>query len=120
MLLRTQGWKPLFLILGAMLLWAGLATAAEKDYQALSLEDCLAIARQQNPVLAASREKVQELVADYQAARSKFFPRLVLLSYYDQTAAQPVSSVRQPPARLIYSSGKVMPAVTANSSSSTA
>ena len=34
-------------------------------------------------------EKVQELVADYQAARSKFFPRLVLLSYYD----------RQPPNR---------------------
>ena len=89
MLLRTQGWKPIFLILGAMLLWAGLATAAEKDYQALSLEDCQAIARQQNPVLSASRERVQELVADYQAARSKFFPRLVLLSYYD----------RQPPNR---------------------
>ena len=89
MLLRMQGWKPLFLTLGAMLLWAGLATAAEKDYQALSLDDCQAIARQQNPVLGASRERVQELVADYQAARSKFFPRLVLLSYYD----------RQPPNR---------------------
>ena len=63
--------------------------AAEKDYRALTLEDCQAIARQQNPVLAGSREKVQELVADYQAARSKFFPRLVLYSYYD----------RQPPNR---------------------
>ena len=89
MLLPSKGWKPLFLILGAMLFWAGLATAAEKDYQTLSLEDCQAIARQQNPVLGGSREKVQELVADYQAARSKFFPRLVLLSYYD----------RQPPNR---------------------
>jgi outer membrane protein len=89
MLLPSQGWKPLFLTLGAMLLWAGLATAAEKNYQALSLEDCQAIARKQNPVLAASREKVLELVADYQAARSKFLPRLVLLSYYD----------RQPPNR---------------------
>jgi outer membrane protein len=39
--------------------------------------------------LAASREKIQELVADYQAARSKFFPRLVLTSFYD----------RQPPNR---------------------
>ena len=57
--------------------------------RALSLEDCQAIARQQNPVLAGSREKVQELVADYQAARSKFFPRLVLTSYYE----------RQPPNR---------------------
>ncbi|MCX5893009.1 MAG: TolC family protein, partial [Deltaproteobacteria bacterium] len=63
--------------------------AGAPDYQALSLEDCQAIARQQNPVLGATREKVQELVADYQAARSKFFPRLLLLSYYD----------RQPPNR---------------------
>ena len=70
-------------------LQAGEAGAMEKDYQALTLEDCQAVAREQNPVLGASREKVQELVADYQAARSKFFPRLVLLSYYD----------RQPPNR---------------------
>jgi outer membrane protein len=75
---------------GAILLGLGqTAAAAEKNYQALSLEDCQAVARQQNPVLAASREKVQELVADYQAARSKFLPRLVLTSYYD----------RQPPNR---------------------
>ncbi len=59
------------------------AMALEHDYRALTLDNCLAIARQQNPVLGASRERVQELVADYQAARSKFFPRLVLLSYYD-------------------------------------
>ncbi len=39
--------------------------------------------------MAGSREKIQELVADYQAARSKFFPRLVLTSYYN----------RQPPNR---------------------
>ena len=89
MLSQSQDWKPLFLILGALLLCVVQATAAEKDYQNLSLEDCQAIARQQNPVLAASREKVQELVADYQAARSKFMPRLVLVSYYD----------RQPPNR---------------------
>jgi outer membrane protein TolC len=89
MLLLSQDWKPVFLIVGAMMLWVGQAAAAEKDYQALRLEDCQAIARQQNPVLGASRDKVQELVADYQAARSRFFPRLVLLSYYD----------RQPPNR---------------------
>jgi outer membrane protein TolC len=65
-------------------LQAGVMAAQGKDYQALSLEDCQAIAREQNPVLGATREKVQELVADYQAARSKFFPRLVLLSYYDR------------------------------------
>ena len=51
---------------------------------------------EQNPVLGASREKVQELVADYQAARSKFFPRLVLSSYYDRATAQPLCSRRVP------------------------
>ncbi|MHB9074557.1 MAG: TolC family protein [Desulfobaccales bacterium] len=65
------------------------ADAQRSDYRALSLDDCLVVARQYNPVLAASQEKIQELVADYQAARSKFFPRLVLTSYY----------TRQPPNR---------------------
>ena len=77
------------------------------------------MAREHNPVLSASREKVQELVADYQAARSKFFPRLVLLSYYD----------RQPPNRfssggvtdqLSCLSGRDSPALPASRSSSTA
>ena len=53
--------------------------ALGQDYHALTLDDCLSLAREQNPVLSASREKIQELLADYQAARSKFFPRLVLL-----------------------------------------
>ena len=88
MLLPSKGCKLIFLV-GVIMLWMGQAAAAEKDYQALGLEDCLAIAREQNPVLAGSRERVQELVADYQAARSKFFPRLVLTSFYD----------RQPPNR---------------------
>ena len=56
--------------------------ALGQDYRALSLDECLALAREQNPVLSASREKIQELLADYHAARSKFFPRLVLTSYY--------------------------------------
>ena len=53
-----------------------------QDNRALTLDECLSLAREQNPVLGASREKVQELLADYNAARSKFFPRLVLTSYY--------------------------------------
>jgi outer membrane protein len=74
----------------AIILQAGGQAVAAEAYQALSLEECLSLARKYNPVLSASREKVQELLADYQAARAKFFPRLVLLSYYD----------RQPPNRL--------------------
>jgi outer membrane protein len=87
--------RPSCLLLFYSLAWFILAlppgevTARAQNYQALSLEDCLALARQYNPVLASSREKIQELVADYQAARSKFFPRLVLTSFYD----------RQPPNR---------------------
>jgi outer membrane protein len=88
MLLPSKGCKVMVLV-GVIMLWMGQAAAAEKDYQALSLEECLTIARKENPVLAGSREKIQELMADYQAARSKFFPRLVLTSYYD----------RQPPNR---------------------
>jgi outer membrane protein len=88
MLLASKGCKLVFLV-GVIMLWMGQAAAAGKDYQALSLDDCLVLARQYNPVLAASREKIQELEADYHAARSKFFPRLVLTSYYN----------RQPPNR---------------------
>ncbi len=58
--------------------------ALGQNYRALSLDECLALAREQNPVLSASREKIRELLADYNAARSKFFPRLVLTSYYDR------------------------------------
>jgi len=85
----SEFFSTIVILSGAIMALLGQAAAAEKNYQALCLVDCQAIARQQNPVLAGSREKVQELVADYQAARSKFFPRLVLTSYYD----------RQPPNR---------------------
>jgi len=54
------------------------------DYQALSLEDCLALARKYNPGVIGATERIQELMADYQAAKSKFFPRLVLVSYYER------------------------------------
>ncbi|MBI5575210.1 MAG: TolC family protein [Deltaproteobacteria bacterium] len=50
--------------------------------QALTLEDCLAAARTGNPVIGASMEKIRELVADYQAARSRLFPRLLLSAFY--------------------------------------
>jgi len=63
-------------------LQAGAAAAQGPDYQALTLDDCLSLARKDNPVLSASREKIQELLADLNAARSRFFPRLVLTSYY--------------------------------------
>jgi outer membrane protein len=89
MSLRQKTLLPILLVAWILITPLLEVDAAEKDYQALTLDDCLTLARQYNPVLATSREKINELVADYQAARSKFFPRLVMTSYLD----------RQPPNR---------------------
>ena len=48
----------------------------------LTLEHCLSVARAHNPRILAAREKINELSADYTAARSKFFPRIAVNSYY--------------------------------------
>jgi outer membrane protein TolC len=87
------------LVLAGLLLEVQTARAIPQvaDYQSLSLEDCLTIAHKENPVLSASREKIQELVADYQAARSSFFPRLTLLSYSTQQPADRFVSGGIPP-----------------------
>ncbi|MFP3868919.1 MAG: TolC family protein [Desulfobacteraceae bacterium] len=65
-------------------LLAGDLAASGQDCQVLSLEDCLARAREKNPTLGAARERVRELVADYEAARSQYFPRFTLNSYYQR------------------------------------
>jgi outer membrane protein len=67
-----------------MTIKANAEVAQRIDYQALSLEDCLALARKYNPGVIGATERIQELMADYQAAKSKFFPRLVLVSYYER------------------------------------
>jgi outer membrane protein len=85
--MRSRPKIVLMLAFACALAWS--APGLAMDYRALSLDDCLVLARQYNPVLAASQGKIQELVADYQAARSTFFPRLVLTSFY----------TRQPPNR---------------------
>jgi outer membrane protein len=79
---KGLGYRALIVCMFLILLPNGSAWAQEINYHALTLEDCLALAKKQNPVLGASREKVRELEADYQAARSMFFPRLVFSSYY--------------------------------------
>ena len=54
------------------------------NYQSLSLEDCLALARQYNPAISGATEKIRELTADYRAAKSQFLPQLSFLSYYER------------------------------------
>jgi outer membrane protein TolC len=100
MLLPPKTCRLTCLIAGVVFLWLNQAAAAEREYQALTLEDCLAIARKESPVLGASREKIRELVADYQAARSSFFPKLTLLSYYTRQPANRFVSGGAPPPNL--------------------
>jgi outer membrane protein len=59
-------------------------TPQESDYQSLNLEDCLALAGKYNPALSGARERIGELVADYQAAKSQLLPQLSFLSYYER------------------------------------
>ncbi len=60
------------------------APTPEGDLQSLSLAQCLAVARENNPVGIQARERIRELVADYEVARSSFFPRIALTSYYQR------------------------------------
>jgi outer membrane protein len=71
------------------------------EYQSLNLEDCLALGKKYNPALSGSREKIRELTADYQAAKSQFFPQLTLLSYYERLEPHrlPPGGVPFPPAQ---------------------
>ncbi|MDA8085936.1 MAG: TolC family protein, partial [Nitrospiraceae bacterium] len=69
------------------------------DYQSLSLDDCLALARQYNPALGESKEKIRELTAGYRAAKSQFLPQLSLLSYYERLEPNrlPAGGSTEPP-----------------------
>jgi len=85
-LFNTSVWCETEGIRGTTVSFDADADAAQgTDYQSLSLEDCLFLARKLNPGLLGAAERIRELTADYQAAKSKFFPRLVLISYYDRT-----------------------------------
>ena len=86
MLSNSRGYSETEGIEGIPMTITARAEVAQRiDYQSLSLEDCLALARKYNPGLIGATERIQELVADYQAAKSRFFPRLVLVSYYERT-----------------------------------
>ncbi|MGC8491559.1 MAG: TolC family protein [Syntrophobacteraceae bacterium] len=62
----------------------GAGPSHNPNYNSLSLEDCLSLARRYNPALRGSVEKIRELTADYRAARSQFFPQLTSLTYYQR------------------------------------
>ncbi len=91
-----------FFMLFAVLLFgmnAGAEGAQPFNYQSLALDDCLALARQYNPALGESTEKIRELTADYRAAKSQFLPQLSLLSYYERLEPNrlPAGGSTEPP-----------------------
>jgi outer membrane protein TolC len=78
---------PCALLLALVSLAAQRAHAGpppEGDQQALTLADCLALARENNPVVSQAQARIRELVADYEATRSSFFPRVALAAYYQR------------------------------------
>jgi outer membrane protein len=68
--------------LASALTYAG--ALQEITQRALSLADCLALARENNPIASQARERIHELVADNKAIRSSFFPRIALTGYYQR------------------------------------
>jgi outer membrane protein TolC len=77
--------RTLLLVLGSLAAERAYAEPPpEGDRQTLSLADCLALARENNPVASQAQERIRELVADYEATRSSFFPRVALTSYYQR------------------------------------
>jgi len=74
-----------FLSTSIINIYAHAESIQSSDYRALSLDDCLSLARKHNPALSGSTERILELTADYLAAKSRFFPRLTLSSHYERT-----------------------------------
>jgi len=72
----------LFMSLSVMFSTNCSAEIIDNTTNSLTIERCLAVARAHNPRILAAREKINELAADYTAARSKFFPRIAVNSYY--------------------------------------
>jgi outer membrane protein len=73
----------LFAFLIIYIFTCGIPLSAQTlNYNSLSLDDCVSLARKNNPVLGASRAKIRELEADYRAVRSSYFPQISLSSHY--------------------------------------
>lgn len=74
-----------FLSTSIINIYAHAESTQNSEYRLLSLDDCLSLAGKHNPVLSGVSERIRELTADYQAAISRFFPRLLLTSHYERT-----------------------------------
>ena len=69
-------------ILLVLLLLPALTWSQQKgEVRMLTLKECLDLALRYNPTISLNRERIQELIQDYNIARSGLFPTLSLRAY---------------------------------------
>jgi len=74
--------QSLLAILIVLLLFPALAWSQQKgEVKVLTLKECLDFALKYNPTISLSRERIQEMIQDYNVARSGLFPTLSLRAY---------------------------------------
>jgi outer membrane protein len=93
--MRKQKRRPgrlLFAILIILLIFPALTWSQQKsEVKILTLKECLDLALKNNPTISLNRERVQELVQDYNIARSNLFPALSLSAYANWLAPDRLS-----------------------------
>jgi len=78
----TTNWSVCILLM--LICMPCSAASQESATGSFTLEECLTVARKNNPRVIAAQEKIAELTADYNAARSRFFPTLTAISYLNK------------------------------------
>jgi outer membrane protein len=79
---RPNPQQLLLAILLVILLFPVLTWSQQKDQvKILTLKECLDLALRYNPTVSLNRERIQELIQDYNIARSGLFPALSLRAY---------------------------------------
>jgi outer membrane protein TolC len=74
--------QSLLAILIALLLFPAWAWSQQKgEVKVLTLKECLDFALKYNPTISLNRERIQEMIQDYNIARSGLFPTLSLRAY---------------------------------------
>jgi outer membrane protein len=79
---KFRSGRVLFAMLLIVLLLPALVWSQQRgEVRILTLKECLDLALKNNPTISLNREKVQELVQDYNIARSGLFPAISLTAY---------------------------------------
>jgi outer membrane protein TolC len=79
---KSKSSKVFLAIQIVLLLLPALAWSQQKgEVKVLTLKECLDFALKYNPTISLSRERIQEMIQDYNIARSGLFPTISLRGY---------------------------------------